>query len=315
MTIRDLVAFEKVEGKFIVKFKKPVQKYAKGYGFQLNISDATGSMMLKYWGPDNEAVVTDLYDKISEGDVISIKGKTTSYNNTISINVDSSGELKKLEKGEYDLSEFVRKSDRDPGHLFSMLNGFLNSVKDEEMKKIIGLFKDDEKFMEKFRNHPAAMYKHQGWIGGLMEHTVNMMSICETLSGLYPELDRDMMITGCFIHDIGKFDELDVSGAIKVTDDGMLIGHLVRGTLSLNERLKETDIEEKVKRKILHIAISHHGEKEYGSPKEPIFPEALAVSYADRTDALLSEMVDIKKNAKTEDDFFYTKDTGSVYLK
>ncbi len=315
MSIRDLVPYEKVEGNFIIKFKKPVQKYAKGYGFQLNIADSSGSMMLKYWGPDNEARVNELYDSLSVDDVISIKGQTTIYNEQISINVDVNGEIRKLKEGEYDISEFVRVSEKDIDQMFSRIKGFLNSVKDEELKKIVEKFTDDTKFMEKFRKHPGAMYKHQGWIGGLMEHTLNMMTICESLSSIYPELDRDLMIVGCFIHDIGKMEELEVSGSIKVTEDGMLIGHLTLGVLMLKERLDGLDISDKTKRKLLNIAVSNHGKLEYGSPKLPAFPEALAIAQADAMDSQLCGMIDFIKNAQTEDKFIYSRDMGNVYLE
>ncbi len=315
MAIRDLISSEKVEGNFIIKFKKPVQKYAKGYGFQLNIGDSSGSMMLKYWGPDNEARVAELYNSLGIDDVIFISGKTNLYNDVISINVDSSGEIRKLKEGEYDLSEFVRVSERDIEKMSSTLNGFLNSVKNPELKKLIGSFTKDAEFMEKFRKHPAAIYRHQGWVGGLMEHTLNMMTICESMSTIYPELDRDLMITGCFMHDIGKLEELEVSGSIKATEDGIMVGHLTLGVLMIEKRMEKTGINGNLRRKLLNISISHHGQLEYGSPKLPAFPEALVVAQADMMDSQVCTMVDFKKNAQTEDKFAYNKDMGNIYLE
>jgi len=315
MTIRDLVPFENVEGNFIIKFKKPVQKYAKGYGFQLNIGDDSGSIMLKYWGPDNESRVNEIYDSLSVDNVIFVKGKTTVYNETISINVDSMGEIRKLKEGEYNLSEFVRISEKDMEKMFSTLKGFLNSVKNEELKKLIESFTENPEFLEKFRKHPAAIYRHQGWIGGLIEHTINMMTICESMSNLYPELDRDLMITGCFIHDIGKLEELEVSGSIKATEDGIMVGHITLGVIMLEKKLKAVNISDVLRRKLLNITISHHGQLEYGSPKLPAFPEALVVAQADMMDSHVCTMVDFKKNAQTESKFVYSKDMGNVYLE
>jgi len=314
MKIRDMHPFEKVEGRFIIKFKKPVQKYSRGYSFQLNIADSTGSIMLKYWGPDNGAKVNELFESLSKDDIIAIKGQTTVYNEQMSINIDSSGSIKRLETGEYDLSEFVRASENDISGMFKEMEKYIDSVENDELRKLLNIFRQDEEFMKKFKIHPAAMYRHQGWIGGLLEHTLNMMKICDALSGMHPELDNDLMITGCFIHDIGKLEELDVSGSIRVTDEGVMIGHVTLGAVLLEKKMAEAGISKEMKTKLLNISISHHGKLEYGSPKLPAFPEALAVAQADMMDSKLSEMIDLKKNAQTDDSFAYSRDLGNVYL-
>ncbi|NOX71989.1 MAG: HD domain-containing protein [Candidatus Micrarchaeota archaeon] len=314
MNIRDMHPFEKIEGKFIIKFKKPVQKYARGYAFQLNVADATGSIMLKYWGPDNEAMVNKLYESLSKDDVIFVSGQTTVYNEQMSINVDSNGTIRKLEKNEYDSSEFVRASEKDIEKMKDELEQYLDSIENDELKKLVGLFRQDAEFMNKFGKHPAAMYRHQGWIGGLLEHTLNMIKICDTLSRVHPELDRDLLITGCFVHDIGKLEELDVSASIKVTDEGVMVGHITLGAILLEKKIKEAKISKGMRMKLLNIAISHHGQIEYGSPKLPAFPEALAIAQADAMDSKLAEMIDLKKNAQTDDRFAYSRDMGNVYL-
>ncbi len=314
MAIRDFVPFENIEGNFIIKFKKPVQKYARGYGFQLNVSDSTGSIMLKYWGPDNEERVKALFDSLQKGDVIFVRGKVDVYNEQASINVDSSGVIKKLEKGEYDESEFVRKSERSPDEIERELMEYLSSVTDSGIKAVIDAFLSDEEFMEKFKKHPAAMYRHHGWIYGLMEHTVNMMRLCSAMAESYPDLDRDLMIAGCFIHDIGKLDELEISGTIRPTEEGMLVGHVTQGAIMLERKMNEAKTEKKLRMKLMNMLVSHHGQLEFGSPKLPGFPEALAVAYADMADARVSEMLDLKKNAQTDDKFAYSRALGNIYL-
>ncbi|HDD46565.1 MAG TPA: HD domain-containing protein [Candidatus Aenigmarchaeota archaeon] len=315
MLIKNLKPYEDIEGKFVVKFKKPVTSYANGYAFQLRIGDSSGEIMLKYWGDNNEEEVRRLYDSIKKDDIIYIKGKTTVYGNKIEITVDKEGIIKVLKPEEYDLKEFIKVTEKDIESMFKEIKAYANSVKNEYLKKVLELFINDFDFVKKFKNQPAAMYKHHSWIGGLLEHTLNVVKICDFITNLYPELDRDLIITGAILHDIGKIKEFELKTSIRTSTEGMLIGHTILGIEELIKRLEKIEIPELYRIKLIHIILSHHGKMEYGAAKTPAFPEALAIFFADFMDAKVAEMIMHKKTAETEDDYVYTREFGNVYLK
>ncbi|NIO19324.1 MAG: hypothetical protein GTN76_00900, partial [Candidatus Aenigmarchaeota archaeon] len=173
MLVKNLAPYETIEGKFIVKFKKPVQPYAKGYSFQLRIGDKTGEIMLRYWGSDKKDEIDKLYDSIKSGDVLYIQGETTIFNNRVAININPpGGKIKVLTKDEYKLFEFLPQSDKDTKEMYKELLTTADSVKNTHMKELLYSFVKDPVFSEKFTKHPAAMYKHHGWLGGLLEHTL-----------------------------------------------------------------------------------------------------------------------------------------------
>jgi 3'-5' exoribonuclease len=314
--IKNLNAYEAIDGKFIVKFKKPVQKYAKGYSFQIRIGDPTGELMLKYWGPDNKEEVERLYNSIKKDSVIYVVGETTLYNGKLSINVNPpQGKLAILEMHEYDQSDFIPESEKDTREMYNELTQLADSMENMHLKELVYSFIKDPVFSEKFIKHPGAMYKHHGWLGGLLEHTLNVVKICDFLKKLHPELNRDLMIAGAILHDIGKIKELEVTTHIRTSSEGMLLGHLAITYEEVSKKMDTLKTPEELKLKMKHLLLSHHGKMEYGSPKQPAIPEAVAVYLADDTDAKITEILTYIKRAITEDDYIYLESFGPVYLK
>ncbi|MEM5871525.1 MAG: HD domain-containing protein [Candidatus Aenigmatarchaeota archaeon] len=316
MLIKNLTPYEKIDGKFIVKFKKPVQKYTKGYAFQLRVGDPSGEIMLRYWGPENQEEVEKLYNSIKKDDVIYVVGETTIYNGRIAINVNPpEGKIQVLQADEYDKTDFIPESDKDTKEMYAELLQIADSIENTHLKELVYSFIKDPAFSEKFTKHPAAMYRHHGWLGGLLEHTLNVVKICDFLKKLHPELNRDLMITGAILHDIGKIKELDVTTHIRTSVEGMLIGHLALTYEEVSKKMDLLKTPEDLKIKVKHMILSHHGKIEYGSPKQPAIPEALAVYLADEIDAKITEMITYIKRAETEDDYIYLDNFGTVYLK
>jgi len=316
MLVKNLAPYESVDGKYVVKFKKPVQKYAKGYSFQLRVGDSSGEIMLKFWGGANESEVKKLYDSIKKDDVVYVAGETATFNNRLAINVNPpKGKIAVLSKEEYDQSDFIPESDKDTEEMYAELTKTVDSIKNPHLKELVDSFIRDRSFSEKFIKHPAAMYKHHGWLGGLLEHTLNVVKICEFLHNIHPELDRDLMITGAILHDIGKIRELDVSTHIRTSVEGMLLGHLAMTFEEVSKKMDKLKTPEELKLKVKHMLISHHGKIEYGSPKQPAIPEALAIYMADDLDSKVTEMLTHIKRAETEDDYIYISSFGPIYLK
>ena len=311
--VKDLKKEDLVNDIFVVKFKKPVEQYKNGYKFELRIGDSSKEIMYKYWGPDNEGAVKTLYESINKDDVVLVQGRMNEWNEKLEISANDRNTIQILKEGEYDVKDFIKKSEKDPEEMWNELNGFIESVQDLELKKVIDHFFKDEKFVSDFKISPAAMYIHHGWIHGLMEHTLSVVKSVDFLQKVHPSLDRDLMIAGALFHDMGKLKEFNMKTSIRVTTEGMLIGHVTIAAEMLNKAMEELNTPENIKMKLIHVVLTHMGE--YGSSKKPSIPEALAVFYADQTDAQMTHMIDLKKEAQTEDDYIYNKDFGNIYLK
>ncbi len=316
--INELKAGGTVDDLFAVRFKKPVSPYKNGFTFQMWVSDAGGDLAVKYWGERDEKGVKALHDTIAKGSVIHVKGKVTEYNNALEIHVNpSSGDyVSALKEGEYDLADFVASSPEDVEQMRSQLFTIIRKIKDAHLKQLLESFFGDEDFVKQFCFCPAAITHHSNYIGGLLEHTLRVARTCEHYSQLYPELDRDLLMTGAVLHDIGKLREYTVSSIIGATDEGRLVGHLVIGAGMVNDAVRLLgDFPSELSIKVQHLVLSSHGTTDFGSPKEPLFPEAVALAMADLSTTRIEDMVLVRKTANTEDDWVQDRNVGSVYLR
>ncbi len=308
---------EDIDDLFVVRFKKPVSTTSDGkYYFSLRLQDATDAIMLKYWGSEDKSKVEELYNKIQPDMVVRVVGRVTEYKGTKEISVDQeTGMIQPLEEGEFDPGDFLRTSRKNPDQMMEELQGLIDSISDDNIKKLVKVFFDDPEFVEKFKYTPGAMYKHHGWLHGLLEHTLTVTKIALDIAKNYPQVNRDLVIAGAVLHDIGKVEEIQYSTTIKVSDFGNLIGHITIGAMMAATRFKDLDVPEILKQKILHIIISHHTLAIYGSPKSPEFPEAMIVAKADDVDAQVTRMIELMETAQTEDSFIYDKGLGNIFLR
>ncbi|MDO8740397.1 MAG: HD domain-containing protein [Candidatus Woesearchaeota archaeon] len=311
--IKDFKQDQIVNDIFVVKFKKPIEPYKNGYKFELRLGDSSREIMYKYWGPPEEAKVKFLYDMIKPDDVVLAQGRVNEWKGQFEISANEENKIKILSKNEYDIRDFVRMSSKPIEEMFKELMSYVGKIENKELKKLLEYFFNDENFAKRFRESPAAMYIHHGWVGGLLEHTLSVVKLCEDIFKIHDGMDRDLLITGAILHDIGKLEEFAVTTSIKVSTKGMLLGHVTIGIEMLLKAMEQLKTPEEIKLKILHIIITHMGE--YGSNKLPSFPEALTIYYADELDAKVLQMREIKETAQTEDDYFYHKDFGNVYLR
>jgi 3'-5' exoribonuclease len=316
---------ERVDDKFAVKFKKPPVAYRgrdkPGKWFELRLSDRTGEITAKYWGRSDKQT-DELYGTMSKGDVVHVAGEIHEYpkgSRLYSVSIDAAkGKLRKCQPGEFDVADYVAATKHDVKAMVSEIREILSAVKNAHLRALLGKYLEDGKFMQAFMRSPAAMEYHQNYIGGLAEHTLNVMRICSNLCDIHPELDRDLVLTGAFLHDSGKIRELEVSGGvIDVSREGMLVGHIIIGYEILANKLKEIEnFPRELGLKLLHIVLSHHGRPEYGASKEPQLPEAVAIYHADECDAKVDLFLRLKREANTEDSWLWDKKIkGHVYLK
>ena len=315
--IRDIKSGDPVCSLFSVKEKRPPHKYAKGFVFELLLSDRSGEMILKYWGSNDQAAVTKVYESFKANDVVQVKGCASTFRDRVELAVnEDGGAIAAVPRALIDIGDFVERPKVDPEKLMTAINKLVKSVQDPQLRSVLGHFFQDEGFVLRFREAPGSMMLHCNWIGGLAEHTLKVAQICDYIASQYPDLDRDLLIAGALLHDIGKVEEYSVGTNIDITEDGMLRGHIVIGAEMVARACEDLDgIPERLRLKLVHMVLSSHGELEFGSPKRPQFPEAFVVNHADDLDAKLEQFIKVKKEARTEDPWVYDKRFGNVFLR
>jgi 3'-5' exoribonuclease len=316
--IKNLQANDIVNDIFVIKAKRGVQSYANDtkFRFELRLGDATGETNLKFWGGESEEEVKEIYDNIQQDDIIFLQGKVIEFNEMLDISANIGiHEIKKLVPTEYDPSIFIKKSEKNIELLFSELLTIVNEVNNQELKNILNTFFQDQDFVKKYKLWPAANYRHHAYIGGLLEHSLAVTKICLSIAKTYPELDKDLLITGATLHDIGKIQSLQLSNSIKLSDKGLMKNSLVLGLEELSKKTKTIIISPNLKLKLENIMLSNLGKKEYGSPVLPTTPEALVISIAKNLDSKTQAMLEVKKEADHGEDTIYHKDFGTIFLK
>lgn len=250
--------------------------------------DRTGQLNGRMW----QATET-IYKALPKPGFVHIQGRSELYQNNLQIIINN---VSAVETSDVRIDDFLMRTDKDTKQLFEDIKKIVGQVKNPQLKALVGAFITDTELMDKFCNAPGGMKLHHSYIGGLLEHTHNMMRVADAILPLYPDVQPDLVLAGIFLHDIGKTDELSYDMAFSYTDSGQLIGHISKSLVMINQkadelRRKGTQIDQNVMDAIGHIILSHHGQYEFGSPKLPSTPEAFMVYYIDDMDAKLNHVV------------------------
>jgi 3'-5' exoribonuclease len=316
--ISELKPGDRVDSYFSVNYKKPVTDYKYGAMFEFRVADRSGQITVKYWGGQDKQSVQRIYDSFDREQVIGVKGEVAEYKSQLEISVSekNGGSISRMADGEYDLSQLIRAYE-NIAEMKERLMGLVGTVKDDALRKLLDAFFRDSDFTEAFAACPASITLHSAAVGGLLRHTINVTELCIRVAELHPELDRDLLVAGALLHDIGKVQSFKVTSNITSTEEGNLVGHIILGDQELMARMREIQgLPELTASKLRHILLSHHGKKEWGSPVEPMFPEALAVHEADDLDAKLDNMITKREDAATEDDWIWdSRHSRLIYLR
>jgi len=308
---------DRVEDVFAVKLKRGVQAYAKGYSFHLVLTDGSGkSIDYKYWGGRDESRVKALYDSIKADSVVHVQGRAGSYMDKLQITSNEPDTVQPLPSGEYNPEDFIPKARRNLDEMWGEVEGFIGRVRGPEVKAVLDRIFGSKTVKAEFMKRPGAIEIHHNWVGGLMQHTLEVAEYAVLAKKLNSQLDEDLLIAGALLHDIGKLEEIEVTVRIKGSKKGQLKGHIVLGYGMVSRVMDELGTTDEVRDKLLHLILSHHGSQEYGSPKPPMIPEAFAVYYADELSSKLSEITDYVEWARknTEDEFMYHRRHGHNIL-
>ena len=261
-------------------------KTGKTY-YSLTLQDKTGIVNAKIWD------LTNAIHDFEALDYIAIDADVTVFMNALQLNIRR---LRLADKSEYDTGDYMPVSPYDREEMYRELVGYVNSIGNDWLRSLAASFFKNADFAEKFKLHSAAKTIHHSFVGGLLQHTLRVTQMCDYYSSRYPLINRDLLITGAMLHDVGKLEELSEFPENDYTDEGQLVGHLVIGYRMLHERIAEMDgFPKALASQLEHMILAHHGELEYGSPKKPATLEAVALHYADDTDAkfqILSEVFD-----------------------
>ena len=281
---------EQVRGIYLCKSRHTAAtKAGKPYD-NVVLQDKTGVIDSKVWDPGSGGI--EEYEKL---DYVDIVGDIVSFNGALQLNIKR---LRRAEEGEYDPQDYFPISENDIEEMYGELVGFIDSVREPHLRRILEMFfKENEAFARAFKSHSAAKSVHHGFIGGLLEHTLSVTKMCDFYTTLYPLLNRDLLITAAICHDIGKLQELSDFPENDYTDEGQMLGHIVQGIELIGIAIRKIEgFPTKLATELKHCIAAHHGELEYGSPKKPAIIEAVALNFADNTDAKLETLKEAFSN-------------------
>jgi 3'-5' exoribonuclease len=277
--IADVEPGDRVEGQFLVARKELRDTRAGKKFVDLTLMDSSGKRVTaRVW--ENAVSISEGFEA---GDVVEVRGMAETYREELQLRLD---QVRALPPGELDPSEFLPRSRKDVDDLERQLLEAVKSIENPHLRELaLGFFRD-EKFRQRFRTAPGAKALHHAYVGGLLEHTVEVVDLCQKVAEVFSELDRDILLAGAILHDIGKTQELSWGTAFDYTDEGHLLGHLALGERMMRERADEIEgFPEELKLRLSHMILSHHGTGEFGSPKVPMTAEAIALHHAEDLDA------------------------------
>ncbi len=296
--IKDLREGETLSGIYLCKHKQAaVTKNGKPYE-NVILQDKTGTIDAKVWDPNSQGI--DDYDAL---DYIDVYGDVTSFNGMLQVSLKR---IRVCREGEYNPADYLPVSSKDINEMYQELVGLIKSIKSDSYRQLLeNLFVKDEAFAKAFRMSSAAKTVHHGFVGGLLEHTLSVTKLCDYYCNAYPILNRDLLLTAAICHDIGKTKEISAFPENDYTDDGQLLGHIVMGAQMVAEQAAAIPGFPHVQlTQLQHCILAHHGKYEFGSPKIPAIIEALALNYADDTDAKLETFKEILENNSENKEWF-----------
>ena len=279
--LKDIKQGDKIASTFLAAEKNMAFSLKGAPYLNVRLKDKTGELDGKVW--DN-AIEFDRQFK--KGDIIYIEGKAASYKNSIQISIVN---IKKTTGEDVEPTDYLPAAKGDVAAMFNEVLAYVEKIQTKPLQALLQAFFNDQKIAELFQRAPAAKGFHHIYLGGLLEHTLSVVRLLDKVADHYQNLDRDLLLAGGILHDIGKIYEFNYDSLIEYSDEGRLIGHIVMGVEMINKKIEAIpDFPAPLALKMRHIILSHHGEFEFGSPKRPKTMEALVVHYIDDLDAKLN---------------------------
>lgn len=294
--VTDLAAFD--EGKLFDSFflvlnkQQRTTKSNKPY-LNLTLGDKTGQIEGRVWEPGDPRIAKD-FDR---GDIVKVRGSASRFDDRMQVKVD---QLRKALPLESDKADMLPATQYDVAALWSRLEASVESVTNPDLKRLLAALLADPAIAQAYREAPAARQLHHAWLGGLLEHVVSLLNLADKVAAHYPLLDRDLLIAGVILHDIGKIRELTWGAGFDYSVEGVLLGHIQIGVDLVEKTIAALPgFPDRLRTLLLHMILSHHGKLEFGSPKLPMIPEALALNFVDDFDAKMQAIAsEFEKSAR-----------------
>jgi len=286
--LRDCQPGDVAEDVFVISGKQFAQGQNGKHYIKAFISDRTAQVTARMWN-----ATRDIFNALPDGGFLRIRGRVENYQNNLQVILEQTWPAK---EGTFEVGDLLPQTTKDVSAMCAKLQEMLGSIQNRHLGALVQAYLDDEELMKCFCRAPAAMSFHHAFLGGLLEHTLNAIEVADAIAKFYPGLNRDLVITGIFLHDIAKTWELSYECAFGYTDGGQLVGHIVKAAMWVEEKAKEAEKllgGEKVPRPLIdvlqHIILSHHGDVAdgFGSARSPSTPEAIAVHTIENMDAKL----------------------------
>jgi len=289
--IKELKLGDRITGFYLVRFKQLefFRDRTRGQFMTLTLADRTGNILARVW----EGAV-ELADTFDQGDIVKVQGDVEMYLDRVQIIVLK---LRLADNGEFDLRDFQPATEKSVDELLTIVQNAIEQIQNTNLNSLVHQFYDDPDFLRQFTSVPGSRRMHHAYLGGLLEHTAEMLKLCETVLGLYPEIDADLLRTGVLLHDIGKVREYRWENEVEYTDEGQLIGHINIADEMVSKGVAELeDFPPELAWRVRHMILSHHGRYEAGSPRRPQTLEAMALHQIEELDAQVNRFRSILAN-------------------
>ncbi|MCK6455963.1 MAG: HD domain-containing protein [Phycisphaerae bacterium] len=285
---------ERIDDQIFLVSKKDLRTTTNGSLYiHLVLADRSGQVLSRVW-----QATQPQFDAIPEGGFLRVRGRTESYKGSLQFIVEA---MRSVAKDEIDLADFIPRTKHDVEQMWKRVVAIVQTIQHPALQKLLAKFTSDAAFVEKFKSAPAAVTLHHAYLGGLLEHTLSVLDVATRLFGRtaaepshYPQLSRDLVLAGVFLHDIGKTIELEYGTSFTYSDAGQLVGHIVQAAVMIDQKIADVETEtgerfpSDLQNVLTHIVLAHHGSLEFGSPRLPAIPEAIAVHFLDTMDAKIN---------------------------
>jgi len=266
--------------------RKRLRQGQRGYFLELRLGDRTGEIEAKVW--DNAPALAEEFE---EFDVIAIEGQVEEWRDAPQLRIVK---LRRLAESEVDLTDFLPRGEKDGEALWQRLQQTIASIGDAHLRGLLETIFADPEMARAFRLTPAAKALHHAYLGGLLEHTDEVVTLAEALAGVFPQVNRDLLVTAAILHDIGKTRELQYARAIDYTDAGRLVGHVVMGERMVSAAADAAPgFPPELKLQLSHALLSHHGQREFGAPTVPQTVEAIALHHVEDLGAKVKHFLEV----------------------
>lgn len=278
--LRQLVPDDRFIGFYLLRRMQlePFRDASRGHFLTLILGDRSGQLVGRVW--EN---AEDTYERLSEGDVVKVDGEVETYLERTQIRVLR---VRPAAAGEYDIRDMLPASQRDPAAMMAELQFFIDNIQDRHLASLVNAFFTDAQFSRLFSQAPASRRIHHAYLHGLLEHTLELLTLANTLVELYPEINGDLLTAGILLHDIGKVREFSWDLDIDYTNEGRLIGHIVMGDEMVTNAIAGIpDFPPELALNLRHMLLAHHGRYEWGSPRRPKTLEGIVLHHLENLSA------------------------------